>query len=81
MPKDEAGRRLEGPRHRPLTRDLIENGLKNEMDTGKCKTLQRLVAKIYNLRVMADYRHSVAVEAADARLAISVMNKAFNLFP
>lgn len=70
----------EGPWHRKLTRDLIETSFP-KMGVGKRKSLQRLVEKLYNLRVIADYRPSIDVESADARAAIAMMNKAFSLLP
>ena len=40
--------------------------------------LSELVGALYTLRLYADYRPSIEIEAADAREAISMMNTVFD---
>ncbi len=42
--------------------------------------LSELIGELYTLRLYADYRPSIAIAAADAREAVSILNTAFDAF-
>jgi len=69
-------REREGPGHQRL-RPLIETPL-TIMTKAKRVVLSALVGRLYILRLDADYRPSAIVEAREARLALSIMNKIFD---
>jgi hypothetical protein len=50
------------------------------MDEDKRVKLSDLVGRLYTLRIVADYRPSIDVDARDAREALSIMNKIFEAF-
>jgi hypothetical protein len=50
------------------------------MQLVKRQALSELVGSLYTLRLYADYRPSVDVDAADAREAVSMMNTVFDAF-
>ena len=82
-----AGR--EGPNHpgylpsgaaaRNGIRQMIVTQL-TEMAIPKRRALSELIGALYTLRLYADYRPSIEIEAADAREAISMMNTVFDAF-
>lgn len=70
-----AGR--EGPHHIPLPA-MIGNNL-TTLAANKRWRLSGLVKQLYDLRCLADYRPSVAVEENEARITLGLMKKAFDL--
>ena len=74
-----AGR--EGPSHngRHGIRPLVESSMPN-MNQGRRDKLSELVGRLYTLRIDADYRPSVPVEAREAREASSLMTTVFDAF-
>lgn len=77
-----AGR--EGPNHPGEIgtggiRRLIETSMP-DMDQSRRVKLSELVGRLYTLRIDADYKPSVEVNAGDAREAVSIMNTAFDAF-
>jgi len=60
-------------------RRLIETSLP-EMDPDRRIKLSELIGRPYTLRIDADYKPSVRVDAGDAREAVSSMNKVFDAF-
>jgi uncharacterized protein (UPF0332 family) len=77
-----AGR--EGPNHPGEAgtggiRRLIETSMP-DMDSDRRVWLSQLLGRLYTLRIDADYKPSVEVEAGDAREAVSIMNKVFDAF-
>jgi hypothetical protein len=50
------------------------------MDQARRVKLSELMGRLYTLRISADYRPSVDVDARDAREAISLMNTVFDAF-
>lgn len=74
----------EGPNHPGRLgtggiRRLIETSMP-DMDQSRRVKLSELIGRLYTLRIFADYRPSVEVEARDAREAISIMNTIFDSF-
>lgn len=74
----------EGPNHPGKTggggiRKCIEQSMPN-MTKEKRVKLSELVGRLYTLRIVADYRPSMDVDARDAREALSIMNKIFDAF-
>lgn len=74
----------EGPDHPGETntggiRRLIETSMPGMSQERRVK-LSELVGALYTLRLYADYRPSIEIEAADAREAISMMNTVFDAF-
>ena len=80
--------------HLPLTREgvnhpgesgtggirrWIESHMPN-MDQPRRVKLSELIGRLYTLRISADYKPSVDVDARDAREAISIMNTVFDFF-
>lgn len=77
-----AGR--EGPNHPGETgvggiRRLIETSMP-DMDQARRVWLSELIGRLYTLRIDADYRASVEVNAGDAREAVAIMNTVFDAF-
>src|SRR5438034_9569684 len=75
-----AGR--EGPNHPGETgtggiRRLIETSMP-DMEQPRRVWLSELIGRLYTLRIDADYKPSVQINAGDAREAISIMNKVFD---
>lgn len=68
----------EGPSHSRV-RPLVETRL-SRMNMNKRIALSHLIGRLYTLRIDADYRPSVEFEGADAREALSIMNKIFEAF-
>jgi len=60
-------------------RRLIEASMPNMHPDQRVK-LSELVGRLYTLRIDADYKPSAAVQAGDARAAVSIMNKIFDSF-
>lgn len=60
-------------------RRLIETCMPNMHQHRRVK-LSELVGRLYTLRIDADYKPSAAVEARDARAAVSIMNTVFDSF-
>jgi len=60
-------------------RELIIQRLTN-LDVKKRRALSEIVGELYTLRLYADYRPSIDVEASDAREAVSMMNTVFESF-
>ena len=58
---------------------MIETSMPG-MDQPRRVKLSELIGRLYTLRVFADYRPSVQVEARDAREAVSIMNTVFDSF-
>lgn len=50
------------------------------MTSEKRVKLSELVGRLYTLRIVADYRPSMDVDARDAREALAIMNKIFEAF-
>ncbi len=76
--------RREGPNHPGETgsggiRRLIETSMPGMTPERRLK-LSELIGELYTLRLYADYRPSVEIDASDAREAISMMNKVFDAF-
>ena len=74
--KSPAGR--EGPHHSSVRR-LIETSMP-AMTADRRVKLSEIIGALYALRVYADYHPSIAIGAAEAREAVSMMNKVFNAF-
>jgi hypothetical protein len=77
-----AGR--EGPNHPGELgtggiRRLIETSMPG-MERSRRVWLSELVGRLYTLRIDADYKPSVAVDAGDAREAVSIMKDVFDAF-
>ncbi len=77
-----AGR--EGPNHPGELgtggiRRLIQTSMPN-MEQDRRVWLSGLIGRLYTLRIDADYKPSVEVNAGDAREAVSIMNKVFDAF-
>jgi uncharacterized protein (UPF0332 family) len=68
----------EGPSHTRI-RQIIETSMPNMAQTKRAK-LSELVGRLYTLRIDADYKPSMAVEASEAREAISIMKTIFESF-
>jgi hypothetical protein len=49
-------------------------------DVPKRRKLSELIGSLYTLRLYADYRPSIEIDAADAREAVSMMNTVFDAF-
>lgn len=60
-------------------REMIMQRLTN-LDVKKRRALSALIGSLYTLRLYADYRPSIDVDAADAREAVSMMNTVFESF-
>lgn len=60
-------------------REMIVQRL-TSLDVHKRRALSSLVGSLYTLRLYADYRPSIDVDAADAREAVSMMNTVFEAF-
>jgi uncharacterized protein (UPF0332 family) len=60
-------------------RRWIETHMPN-MDQPRRVKLSELVGRLYTLRIAADYKPSIEVDARDAREAISMMNAVFDSF-
>ena len=74
----------EGPNHPGETgtggiRRLVETGMPNLNQAQRLK-LSELIGRLYTLRIFADYRPSVEVDARDAREAISIITTIFGSF-
>jgi hypothetical protein len=74
----------EGPKHPGRTgtggiRRLIVTHM-TKLDQRKRAKLSELVGRLYTLRLVADYRPSMDVDARDAREAVSIMNTIFESF-
>jgi hypothetical protein len=74
----------EGPKHPGTTgtggiRRQIVDHLTN-LDPDRRAKLSELIGRLYTLRIAADYKPSVAVDARDAREAVSIMNTVFESF-
>lgn len=74
----------EGPNHPGETgtggiRRLIETSMPDMTQPERLK-LSEWIGRLYTLRVFADYRPSVDVDARDAREAISIMQTVFDCF-
>jgi hypothetical protein len=74
----------EGPKHPGRTgtggiRRLIETHMPGLGEARRMK-LSELVGRLYTLRIVADYRPSMDVDARDAREAVSIMNTIFENF-
>lgn len=68
----------EGPGHSRV-RPVIETSMPH-MTQQKRVALSGLVGRLYTLRVDADYKPSIQVEAREAREAISIMKTIFEAF-
>ena len=68
----------EGPSHARLRR-LIETSFPN-MTPARRRKLSELVGRLYTLRIDADYKPSVPVEAREVREASSLMTTIFDAF-
>ena len=82
-----AGR--EGPNHpgHLPTGEAASNGIRQmivaqltNIDVPKRRKLSELIGSLYTLRLYADYRPSIEIDAADAREAVSMMNTVFDAF-
>jgi hypothetical protein len=82
-----AGR--EGPNHpgHLPTGEAASNGIRQmivtqlmDIDVPKRRKLSELIGSLYTLRLYADYRPSIDIDAADAREAVSMMNTVFDAF-
>jgi hypothetical protein len=60
-------------------RRLIETSMPG-MDMPRRVKLSELIGRLYTLRIVADYRPSIEVDARDARVAVSIMNTIFDSF-
>lgn len=60
-------------------RRLIETSMPGMSQERRVK-LSELVGSLYTLRLYADYRPSIDIDARDAREAISMMNTVFDAF-
>lgn len=60
-------------------REMIVQRL-THLDVNKRRALSSLVGALYTLRLYADYRPSIQVDASDAREAVSMMNTVFESF-
>ena len=74
----------EGPNHPGESgtggiRRLIETSMPAMSQERRVK-LSELVGELYTLRLYADYRPSIEIDAPDAREAISLMNTVFDAF-
>ena len=74
----------EGPDHPGETgtggiRRLIETSMPGMSQQRRHKLSER-VGALYTLRLYADYRPSIGIDARDAREAITMMNKVFDAF-
>ncbi|MGF1633632.1 MAG: hypothetical protein ACFCVE_07255 [Phycisphaerae bacterium] len=74
----------EGPNHPGASgsggiRRLIETSMPGMSQERRVK-LSELVGELYTLRLYADYRPSIDIDAPDAREAISIMNTVFDAF-
>lgn len=58
---------------------MIETSMPNMVKDRRVK-LSELIGRLYTLRVVADYRPTMVVEARDARAAVSIMNTVFTWF-
>lgn len=77
-------RKREGPNHPGETgtggiRRLIETSMP-DMEPARRVWLSGQIGRLYTLRIDADYKPSVEVNAGDAREAISIMNTVFDAF-
>jgi uncharacterized protein (UPF0332 family) len=72
MPKDR-----KGPSHQKL-RSLVIDNLKR-LENPKRETVARMVRKLYELRIEADYRPTCEIGKIHGRQAIALMKKAFSL--
>lgn len=70
-----AGR--EGPHHIPLA-EIVGYNLTSLREPARWR-LAGLVKRLYDLRVIADYRPSVDVDEPEARIALGLMNQIFLL--
>ena len=68
----------EGPGHAGLRR-IIESSMPN-MNEDRRRKLSEMIGRLYTQRIDADYHPSVLVDAYEARRAITLMNKIFNVF-
>ena len=71
----------EGPSHtgrRNGIRRLVLTSMPN-MTQPKRDRLSDLLGRLYTLRIDADYKPSIRVEGRDAREAVSIMRKVFDL--
>ena len=50
-----------------------------DLDAPRRTAGSEIIGSLYTLRLYADYRPSIRVEAADAREAVSMMNRVFDL--
>jgi len=80
--------------HIPLTREGVSHpgesgtgGIRRwieshmpHMDQPRRVKLSELIGRLYTLRVSADYKPSIEVDARDAREALSIMNTVFDSF-
>ena len=74
----------EGPSHpgelgTAGVRRLIQTSMP-DMDQDRRVWLSELIGRLYTMRIDADYKPSVEVNAGDAREAVSIMNKVFDAF-
>lgn len=74
----------EGPKHPGRTgmggiRRLVEAQM-TRLDQSRRLKLSELIGRLYAMRIVADYKPSVAVDARDAREAVSIMNTIFDSF-
>lgn len=67
----------DGPSHTGI-RPLIENNWPGA-NTNNKKRLSRLIGRLYTMRRDADYKPETTIDAREAREAISIMNKIFDL--
>ncbi len=68
----------EGPSHSRI-RPVIESSMPNVAQAKRDK-LSEILGRLYALRIDADYRPSIEVEATEAREAISMMKTIFEAF-
>lgn len=68
----------EAPSHQRL-QSLVINRL-SQFRLPKRRSLAILVGSLYDLRIAADYMPSVEIDAREARHAVSIMNKVFEVF-
>lgn len=68
----------EGPAHKKLCA-LIETHL-TSMERSKRESLSRIVGQLYFMRCRADYFPSDAIDRIQARMALTLMKKAFDFF-
>ncbi len=70
----------EGPSHKRL-RPLIESNLPMIQQSQRRQALSRIVGALYTMRLSADYVPSDPIDSKEARAALALMTKAFNLLP